>query len=221
MIDGSTTVTRPGDAPTAAELRIAVHRGDVSLVSRLVSDNPDLARAKFIARGSGGTALHFVTDWPRYFPNGPDMVRLLVDTGADPNATSTGPGKPETRLHYAASSDDIDVAAALIDRGADLELPLQSAPPSTNPIGYACCHVARLLAMRAARIEKVCHAAALGVLDALESLLVFGMDREEISKGFWPACGVGQRRAAERLVTARVPISTGPRLCRRYGAGCR
>jgi ankyrin repeat protein len=195
----------------AVALRTAVHSGDGALVSRLVSDNPDLARARFVARGGSGTALHFVTDWPGYFPNGPDIVHLLIDAGADPNATTTGAGKPETPLHYAASSDDVDVAVALLDRGADLETPDGSiGTPLDNAIGYACWHVARLLATRGARIEKVWHAAALGVLDTLESLLVPGMDREEISKGFWHACGAGQRRAAERLLNAGADLAWVP-----------
>jgi uncharacterized protein len=203
MTDGSTTVTIPGDAPTAIELRIAVLGGDLDLVRRLLSGNPDLARARFVARGGSGTALHFVTDWPGYFPNGPAIANLLIDAGGDPNAASSGPGRPETPLHYAASSDDVDVAVALIDRGADLESPDGSiGTPLDNAIGYGCWHVARLLATRGARIEKVWHAAALGQLDTLETLLVPGIDREEISKGFWHACGAGQRRAAERLLNA-------------------
>ena len=211
MTDGSTTVTIPGDAPIAVELRIAVHGGDVALVGRLISDNPDLARARFTTRGGSGTALHFVTDWPGYFPNGPDIVHLVVDAGADPNATTTGPGKPETPLHYAASSDDVDVAAALVDRGADLETPDGSiGTPMDNAIGYACWHVARLLVMRGARIEEVWHAAALGMLDNLETLLVPGIDRHEISKGFWHACGAGQRRAAERLLAAGADLDWVP-----------
>jgi uncharacterized protein len=211
MTDGSTTVTIPGDAPIAVELRIAVHGGDVALVGRLISDNPDLARARFTTRGGSGTALHFVTDWPGYFPNGPDIVHLVVDAGADPNATTTGPGKPETPLHYAASSDDVDVAAALVDRGADLETPDGSiGTPMDNAIGYACWHVARLLVTRGARIEEVWHAAALGMLDNLETLLVPGIDRQEISKGFWHACGAGQRRAAERLLAAGADLDWVP-----------
>jgi hypothetical protein len=211
MTDGSTTVTIPGDAPIAVELRIAVHGGDVALVGRLISDNPDLARARFTTRGGSGTALHFVTDWPGYFPNGPDIVHLVVDAGADPNATTTGPGKPETPLHYAASSDDVDVAAALVDRGADLETPDGSiGTPMDNAIGYACWHVARLLVMRGARIEEVWHAGALGMLDNLETLLVPGIDRHEISKGFWHACGAGQRRAAERLLAAGADLDWVP-----------
>ena len=211
MAEGSTPVTIPGDAPTAVELRIAVHAGDVDLVRRLVSGNPELARASFVARGGSGTALHFVTDWPGYFPNGPDVANLLIDAGADPNAVTSGPGKPETPLHYAASSDDVDVAAALLDRGANLETPDASiGTPMDNAIGYGCWHVARLLATRGARIEKVWHAAALGMLDTLETLLVQGVDRDEISQGFWQACGAGQRRAAERLLHAGADLEWVP-----------
>jgi uncharacterized protein len=211
MTDETTTGTIPGDGPTAVELRSAVHGGDLDLVRRLIAGTPDLAGARFVARGGSGTALHFVTDWPGYFPNGPDMVHLLIDAGADPKATTTGAGKPETPLHYAASSDDVDVAVALIDRGADLETPHGSiGTPLDNAIGYACWHVARLLAARGARVEKVWHAAALGVLDTLETLLVPGIDREEISKGFWHACGAGQRRAAERLLIAGADLTWVP-----------
>jgi hypothetical protein len=145
MTDGTKAATIPGDAPAAVELRTAVQGGDLDLVRRLIAGNPDLARARFVARGGSGTALHFVTDWPGYFPNGPDIVHLLIDAGADPNATTTGAGKPETPLHYAASSDDVDVAVALIDRGADLETPDGSiGTPLDNAIGYGCWHVARL-----------------------------------------------------------------------------
>jgi hypothetical protein len=217
MTDGTTTATIPGDSPTAVELRIAVHGGDVDLVRRLLSDEPDLARARFAARGGSGTALHFVTDWPGYFPNGPDIVHLLIDAGADPNALTTGGGSEtpgpgsETPLHYAASSDDVDVAAALIDRGADLETPDGSiGTPLDNAVGYACWHVARLLVVHGARVEKVWHAGALGMLDRLDDLLVPEIDPEQISQGFWHSCAAGQRRAAERLLNAGADLNWEP-----------
>ena len=211
MTERTTTVTLPGDAPTAVELLLAVRGGDVDLVGRLLSENPDLAGTRFEARGGTGTALHFVADWPGYFPNGPDIVHLLIDAGADPNVATTGGGDPETPLHYAASSDDADVAAALIDRGADLETPDGSiGTPLDNAVGYACWHVARLLVMRGARVEKVWHAGALGMLERLDDLLVPGIDREEVSQGFWHACGAGQRRAAERLLGAGADLSWEP-----------
>jgi ankyrin repeat protein len=217
MTDGTTTLTLPGDSPTAVELHIAVHTGDVDLVRRLLSEHPELARARFSARGGTGTALHFVTDWPGYFPNGPDIVHLLVDSGADPNALTTGGGSEtpgpgsETPLHYAASSDDVDVAAALIDRGADLETPDGSiGTPLDNAVGYACWHVARLLVGRGASVDKLWHAAALGMLSHMEELLREEPSSEDVSQAFWHACAAGQRRAAERLLGAGADLSWEP-----------
>ena len=127
----------------AAELRLAVHAGDVEAIRRLLRDDPELATARLLGRRGGtSTPLHLVTDWPGYFPHGPQIVRLLIEAGADPNALTTsegaqaGPGS-ETPLHYAASSDDADVAEALIDAGADIEAPDGSiGTPLDNAIGF-------------------------------------------------------------------------------------
>jgi hypothetical protein len=210
MTDGPTTVTLPGDSPTAVELLIAVRGGDVDAVRRLLADNPDLARARFEARGGTRTALHLVTDWPGYFPGGPEIVKLLIDAGADPNAGTT-PAPSETPLHWAASSDDVDAALALIDGGADLETPGGSiGTPLDNAVGYSCWHVARLLVTRGARVEKVWHAGALGMLNRLDALLVPEIGQEQISQGFWHACAAGQRRAAERLLSAGAELDWQP-----------
>jgi hypothetical protein len=218
VTDESATATFPDDAPAAAELLLAVHSGDVELVRRLLAENPVLARARFGAVESGTrTALHLVADWPGYFPRGPEIVELLIDAGADPNALTTGRGSDspgpgsETPLHWAASSDDVDVAAALIEGGADLETPDGSiGTPLDNAVGYACWHVARLLVVRGARVDKIWHAAALGMLDRLDDLLGPDLDPEQISQGFWHACAAGQRRAAERLLTAGADLRWEP-----------
>jgi len=217
MTDGTTTVTIPGDDPRAVELLVGVRAGDVELIRHLLSEHPDLARARFAARGGTSTALHFVTDWPGYFPNGPDIVKVLIGAGADPNALTTGGGSEtpgpgsETPLHYAASSDDVDVAAALIDGGADLDTPDGSiGTPLDNAVGYACWHVARLLVTRGARVDKLWHAGALGMLDRLDDLLVSEIDPELISQGFWHACVAGRRRAAERLLSAGADLNWEP-----------
>ena len=205
------------DNPVAIELVAAVRGGDVGTVERLLRDDPALATARIAGRRGGtSTALHLVTDWPGYFPDGPRIVRLLIEAGADPNALTTGrepepvPGS-ETPLHYAASSDDVDVAEALIDGGADIEVPDGSiGTPLDNAVGYGCWHVARLLVARGARVEKAWHAGALGMLDRLEAILGSDPPAEQVSQAFWHACAAGQRRAAEYLLTRGADLAWEP-----------
>jgi hypothetical protein len=185
----------------AIELTLAIKGGNIPALERLLATRPGLA-AEHITGRKGGTStpLHFVTDWPGYFPSGPAIVRILIEAGADPNAL-TSPGKPETPLHYAASSDDADVAEALIDGGADLEIPGGSiGTPLDNAVGYGCWHVARLLVARGARVDKLWHAAALGLLPRVEELLTGEPPADELNEAFWQACHGGQRRAAGLLL---------------------
>jgi uncharacterized protein len=70
--------------------------------------------------------------------------------------------------------------------------------------------VARLLVQRGARVDKVWHAGAPGVLDRLDDLLVSGIDPEQISQGLWHACAAGQRCVAERLLSAGADLNWEP-----------
>jgi hypothetical protein len=83
-------------------------------------------------------------------------------------------------LHWAASNDDLEVAVALIDGGADLETPGGSiGTPLDNAIGYGCWNVARLLVERGARVDQMWHAGALGMLTRLRGV----DDRHSGSRG--------------------------------------
>jgi ankyrin repeat protein len=199
------------DSEAAAALVAAIHSGDIDAVLRIVDASPELVRGPLGGRFKTRTALHAVADWPGYFPNGREIVGLLIAAGADPNYRDPEPGS-ETPLHWAASSDDVDVAAALIDGGADIEVPNGSiGTPLDNAVGYACWHVARLLVDRGARVDKLWHAGALGMLDRLEELLITANPTpEELSQGFWHACAGGQRRAAERLLAAGADLNWEP-----------
>ena len=73
------------DHETAAALVGAIHSGDIDAVERIVADNPELARGPLGGPFKSRTALHVVADWPGYFPNGPQIVRVLIAAGADPN----------------------------------------------------------------------------------------------------------------------------------------
>jgi uncharacterized protein len=204
-----------GDA-VAVELTRAIHSGDLDDLRRLVVERPDLARAHMIGRkgveGGWRTPLHVATDWPGYFPAAPEAVALLLGAGADPN-DDTGGDCPETPLHWAASSDDVDVAVVLIDGGARLDTPGGSiGTPLDNAVGYGCWHVARLLVARGAPVDALWHAAALGMLDRLEELLAAdpAPTPADVDNAFWQACHGGQRRAAERLLAAGADINASP-----------
>lgn len=200
-------VIEDSDAVTAVA---AIRAGDLTVLAALLEADPVLAGSRLGVAG-GRTPLHIVSDWPGYFPNGPAVVALLVEAGANPNARSDNDEHGETPLHWAASSDDVDVALALIEGGADLETPDGSiGTPLDNAIGYGCWNVARLLVARGALVDKLWHAAALGMLDRLEELLRPGTDHEQISQAFWHACAGGQRRAAERLFSAGADLTWVP-----------
>lgn len=190
---------RPDD-PLAVAGREAIHSGDLAAIERLLADHPEMANVHIKGRKGGyRTPLHVVADWPGYFPNGAAMVRLLIAAGADPDGGMEGFGVQETPLHWAASSDDVDVAEALIDGGADIEAPGGSiGTPVENAVGYGCWRVARLLVQRGAKVDKLWVGAGLGMLARIEELLPSASE-EDLNSAFWQACHGGQRRAAELL----------------------
>src|ERR687887_1350596 len=157
--------------PLAVRLTTAVRSGELDELARLLEERPELANARIAGRRGGWrTPLHVAADWPGYFPNGPAAVALLLEAGADPN-DDTGGDCPETPLHWAASTDDVDVAVVLIDGGAGLETPGGSiGTPLDNAVGYGCWHVARLLVERGAPVDALWPAAALGMLTRLDEL---------------------------------------------------
>lgn len=158
-----------------------------------------------------------MTDWPGYFPNAPRSARLLIAAGAEVDARGCD-GTGETPLHWTASSDDDAVARVLIDSGADIEAPSGSiGTPLDNAIGYGCWNVASLLVERGARVEKLWHAAALGLVDRLEELVAAGRasTQDALDQAFWHACAGGRRRAAQYLLDLGANVDFTPD----YGRG--
>ncbi|HUE07558.1 MAG TPA: ankyrin repeat domain-containing protein [Acidimicrobiales bacterium] len=206
----------PHDDPVAIQLALAVHFGQLDILKSVLAERRELASVGMVGRngleGGWRTPLHVATDWPGYFPSAPESAAVLLEAGADPNLDSGG-GRPETPLHWAASNDDVDVAVVLIDGGARLDTPGGSiGTPLDNAVGYGCWHVARLLVERGARVERVWHAAALGMLTRLEELLATRTDpaQSDVDQAFYHACQGGQLRAAQRLLEAGADIAAIP-----------
>ena len=148
-------LTFSSDDVVAVALVQAIRGGDIAALRHLIDEHPELASARLRSgKGTTRTPLHVAADWPGYFPNGPAVVHLLIGAGANPNAPHTGGSHAETPLHWAASSDDVDVASALIDGGADIEATgasIAGGTPLDDAVGYGCWHVAASCRARRSR----------------------------------------------------------------------
>jgi ankyrin repeat protein len=86
----------------------AVAERDFEAMRRLLDEDPSLANER---HASGSTPLHELVGYP-------DMVRLLLAKGADPNARDVGDNA--TPLHFAAGSGAVESVRLLLDAGADV-----------------------------------------------------------------------------------------------------
>jgi ankyrin repeat protein len=213
--------------PVAVAAVAAVQTGDVDSLRRLLREHPGLATARIGPLDTPDspavpdapvpvdspappdpprTLLHFATDWPGYFPNGPQTVAALVAAGADVNALR-GPLGWEAPLHGAAGSGDLSVLDALLDAGAAVNGPEES-PGMFAPLGDAVVwgqwEAARRLIERGASVN-LWQAAALGMIGRVEELFARKPPPEpdEVDTAFWWACQGGQRVTAEYVLGQR------------------
>lgn len=189
------------DEPVAVAAVTAIRAGDVAALEELLRERPGLARARLKRKGVGRTLLHVVTDWPGHFPNGAASVAALVAAGADVNAPVTGP-HAETPLHWAASSDDVEVLDALLDAGADIEAPaavIAGGSPLRDATAFGQWSAAGRLVERGAQTTSF-DAAARGLIDGLRADFAQTTPAQEaLNEAFWAACHGGQRQTAEYL----------------------
>jgi hypothetical protein len=200
----------PTDDPRAIAAVAAIHGGDTTVLEMLLAQHPELATAGLGSDqrcgdqpGMTRTLLHVATDWPGHYPNGVATVRALVAAGADVNARFTGP-HTETPLHWAASSDDVDVLDALLDAGADMEAPgavIGGGTPISDATAFGQWNAARRLLERGAR-TTFWESAALGLMDRVEAHLTAmpPPTATDITEAFWGACHGGQLAMAQHLL---------------------
>lgn len=205
----------PAEDVRAVAIVTAIRGGDLESLERHLRDSPDLAAARIVDdRGVARTLLHVAADWPGHFPNGPSTVATLIAAGADVNAPVIHPdpkGSPETALHWAASSDDVDVLEVLLDRGADIEAPgavFTGGPLMSDAVVFAQWRAARKLLDRGAT-TTIWQAAALGLLDRVDRFCLKTPPpaAEQITNAFWHACRGEQREVAEYLLNRGADIN--------------
>ena len=199
----------------AQDLIEAIHAGEVDRLRGMLAEHDGLASARIVDdKGGSGTALHAAADWPGFFPRGAEVVAVLIEAGADPNAAVEGSWHAETPLHWAASSDDVEVARALIVGGADIEssgASIAGGSPLDDAVGYGCWRVAWLLVGAGARVDRLWQAAALGLMSRVEELVTAAPPSpQELTDAFWQACNGGQLRTAQYLYSLGADLNGTP-----------
>jgi ankyrin repeat protein len=99
---------------TAAVFFDACAKGDIAVLRDLFAQDPSLVNlTNPAAQHSGWTGLHTAAQRGKL-----DVVRLLLQHGADPNAREAGDNTYP--LHWAAAARHVETARALLDAGTDV-----------------------------------------------------------------------------------------------------
>jgi len=183
----------------------ALHAGDSEALARLLAEHPELARARIESRrkcGGSRTLLHVYADWPGNRPNPREIVNVLCAAGAELDPPFTG-AHAETALHWAASSNDVDLIDALLDAGADIEARgavIGGGTALADATAFGQWRAAERLLERGARATFF-EAAVMGLTDQLEACLAAASapDAEELRSALWGACHGGRQAAAALL----------------------
>jgi hypothetical protein len=200
------TRTLDPEDPLAVAVVESIHTGDLETLKQLLHENPALASVRIgddAPEGMSRTLLHVAADWPGHFPNGAATVALLVEAGADVNARFHGP-HAETPLHWAASSNHVEVLDALLDAGAEIDADggvIAGGTPLADARAFGQWEAAHRLVERGAR-TTLQDAATLGLVDRLEAYFTSETrpSPDEIKRAFWGACHGGQQQVAEYLL---------------------
>jgi ankyrin repeat protein len=201
------TLSRPGSAVSNFEAAVeAIVAGNAAELRALLRAQPDLATARS-SRDHHSTLLHYVSangveDFRQETPhNIVEITRILLDAGADVNATSdaygggsTTLGLTATSLHPQAAGVQIALLETLLERGAKIEQVDGSAITGCLANGQP--EAASYLASRGA-VVNLEGAAGLGRLADVRrcfddrGTLVSTATQEQLEMGFLYACGYG------------------------------
>ena len=139
---------------------------------------------------------------------------MLIAAGADSNAPAVGDEFAQTLLHWAASSDDVDVAEALVDLGAELEAPngsIAKGTPLTVAVGYGCWHERDLPIARCPGTRPLDRSRRRDARPRRRAALPGApTTQDELSHALWQATHGGQRRMVEYLAGLGADVNWTP-----------
>jgi ankyrin repeat protein len=194
----------------------AIVSGDLAGLEKLLSENPELARARS-TREHRSTLLHYVSangveDFRQKSPkNIVEITKLLLQAGADVNAESDAYGGRSTTLGLTATSChpqnagvQLPLMELLIDRGAIID------GPDGGSAVNGCLHngrgeAAEFFASRGARLDLE-GASGVGRLDVVKGFfkddgtLKSPATQEQMKDGFAWACEFGRTRVVDFLL---------------------
>ncbi|HEX3577322.1 MAG TPA: ankyrin repeat domain-containing protein [Thermoanaerobaculia bacterium] len=195
----------------------AIVSGDIDALRRLLDESPELIVQRS-SREHRSTLLHYVSangveDFRQRTPrNIVEIMRLLLDAGADVNAESDAYrghsmtlGLAATSVHPEVAGVQIDLMELLLARGAMIERVPGEAVRACLANGRPL--AARFLASRGAYLDFE-NAAGVGDLDRVKDL-VSTVSNEELRKGFVWACAYGYNDVVAFLLDRGVDPAFG------------
>ena len=197
----------------------AIVTGDLAGLNRLLRENPELVRARS-TREHEAPLVHYVAangveDFRQKTPeNIVEITRMLIEAGAEVDATtqayggaSTALGLAATSYHPAKAGVQLQLLQELLNKGACVD----GAPGGWNPL-VAALHngrgdAAAFLADRGARIDLE-GAAGTGRVEVVAQFitehgtLMGGATQEQLAYGFIWACEYGRTNVVQFLCTS-------------------
>lgn len=201
----------------------AIISGDTETLRVLFKEHPELVRQRS-TRQHRSPLLHYVSangveDYRQRSPrNAVEVAQLLLDSGAEVDATSEAYGGGSTALELVSSSQpprragvQIPLIDLLLDRGAAIEGVASGKSPLRAALANGCPEAARALVDRGANVPDVVGAAGVGRLDLVREMAEQATERD-LEKALIAAAGVrGATDVVEYLLDQGVAVaaSTG------------
>jgi ankyrin repeat protein len=160
----------------------AIIHGDAATLRTLLARHPELIAAR--SQPGGPTLLHYIAangvpdELQKSPPNAPEIARILLEAGAEPDALAEMYGGEQTTMnmlvsscHPAEAGVQVALVDVLIDYGASPDTRGSGAPPLITALAFGYPAAAEALVRRGAFTDTLPAAAGLGRLADFQRML--------------------------------------------------